>query len=1403
MLLMHVIGQAQGINCVESVTISLNPWGTAELNADMFLEGGQDLTNESVDINAVDCDDIAASPLTITVTADDSGETFSCTSELTVEDRTPPVAISKEPVYLVLSVDGEATLEVSDVDNGSFDQCSPTLEYELSKTAFTTNDLGENDVTFTVTDVYNNWNQTLVTVIVVEPVTNLACNDLINISLDATGSAIPEADWFLEGGPYDYNDLEVDPASLDCDDIGANIQYTVKSVSTGNTCWGELSVVDKLAPAVILKNNVTLSLTPGQNGESPAGRIFSTTLDNGSFDNCTPQEELIFEPEYFDLDCSDLGEVDLTVTVIDEYGNEASTYTTINVIFVGPEPEVILCPSDIVVDCSIELDDETVIENILGEPTIDNPGICANIDYQDVYGYDQNEDGDLDDTFELDGELIYEDYNVACKYGTISRSWTTANGLGCTQLIYVKNDGDTFDGTSMIDWPYSDNYFVDLADNDGSMSCNDLTASSSVDLESADENGANITIDCIEDFCEEPIWEEPGCSLIGWNLQSDTFYFDQGVCAVIQNRYTVINWCQYDDATGDGSWDYTVVAKYNDTDPAIIESEDTEISLACSDERSLSAYFGEVGTNCQLGTYKVEVYLDLFADEEIDYEWSSFSPIDLGNQNSPLWDDDDNNGIPDVRVGNPGNVDNLSTADVPQNFVYTINLPDDLPATTGNQSHIARWKVYDACGNATQQITNFTVTGEPVDDKAPTPYCINAATLLLTPDMDGNASATIYATDFNIGSFDNCTPAHLLRYTFEDINPAQDPSYNEADRSSSILITSPGGADEFDINMNMYVWDESDNRDYCATTLTVIVGECGAFSWDDDISYPLDLIEISAFGVPSESLTPEYLADNFEYALEDVMPVANDCWEEYIYVTYTDLVLNIGDGAYKILRTFTILNWMNAEVNEYLQVIKNYSSGDFICDWLPRSSTFDDCELGHSLSDDVEWPNDIVIEDHRIDPSELVLFSGVDPLDARPSFYNEPDMYEATFVDFLEELTVDTLKIKRVWTVERIDIQDVSWVYDQFINIDLTQFEPLISTNTLGLRPIPGVEVSTGVLTDDNGVVLNIGIPDIDPKKSDIAHNGLTIKDIMMIRSHILGITVLSPEQQMAGDVSTGDSFVSTIDLVMIERVILGIDTETSTEWTFTNITSDVTGENTDAVEYLGIKPGDVDDDATLDSFTAPDPAAAFQAEDIVMNAGQTYTVDIALSNGFSSLGLESHFDINPELISILEVNGETEDWFGSWNITNDSELHVTSYSNDVSSGDIEAGAVILTIEIFALQNTTLAEALNGSATRPSYVLDDAFELHLIDMELNNVIPSNNEEVNEELLVVYPNPASEFIQIQADKVSSVQLFDLTGQLVLQSKGDAKIPVHMLSAGQYLYSIQTEKGTNTGKLEIVH
>lgn len=115
---------------------------------------------------------------------DGSGNSAACSFTITVEDNIAPVAICQNFTG-ALDASGSVTISVSDIDNGSSDNCG-IQEMFLSKTTFTCDDLGDNTVELVVTDGTSSSTCTATVTILDETIPTFTCPDDVNETVIGT-----------------------------------------------------------------------------------------------------------------------------------------------------------------------------------------------------------------------------------------------------------------------------------------------------------------------------------------------------------------------------------------------------------------------------------------------------------------------------------------------------------------------------------------------------------------------------------------------------------------------------------------------------------------------------------------------------------------------------------------------------------------------------------------------------------------------------------------------------------------------------------------------------------------------------------------------------------------------------------------------------------------------------------------------------------------------------------------------------------------------------------------------------------------------------------------------------------------------------------------------------------------
>ena len=584
----------------------------------------------------------------------------------------------------------------------------------------------------------------------------------------------------------------------------------------GNTSYESftITVLDQAPPVAIALQNIVISLTADE-GDGSA-KLFAESVDNGSHDGCTGVKlEVRRETDV----CNIPG--NLTYNA-DGHPQDGS-----------PNPNSPNYDSDggaFVKFCCEDITNATV--DIDGDGELD-PG------YVQVW-LRVWDDGDMDGVYGTDGDNYNETWSFVKVEDKLAPSVTCPPDITITcaddyEDLSIVGAGQAFASCGEIDAQYNDIIVNLSACNEGFIrrrwsvvGRSDIFCDQTITLEPIPSIEVTVSFAQVQDFTAagcpddiavgEPTWIAGACDVLGYTVDTDTFYFEDGACYKLVNHWTVINWCEYEPNNpswnGEGIWEHTQIIKVTDeTTPEILDcapqmyavndhTDEDEDGIICEGKIILTnSAFDEGSDNCPTSWLKWTVLVDLWGDGTTDLEYSSFLPPFDSQYN-----DTNGNGIPDKYVAPTANGEEVQIA---------------LPDIEGSMSnHKVIWKVTDGCLNNTTCESSFMV----VDKKAPTPYCIDISSAV----MEGSGFVELWAIDFNLGSYDNCTSDENLRYTFTDVAPENDPLYDPTQRSSSKEFTCDD-VENSPVEVMMYVWDEKGNADFCLVNLTLVDnnGACG------------------------------------------------------------------------------------------------------------------------------------------------------------------------------------------------------------------------------------------------------------------------------------------------------------------------------------------------------------------------------------------------------------------------------------------------------------------------------------------------------------------------------------------------------------------------------------------------
>lgn len=237
--------------------------------------------------------------------------------QIKINDTEPPLVLTQN-LTISLGATGITTLDASQVDNGSSDNCS-ILEMSIDKTSFDCSDLGTNEITLTVVDEAGNTATSTATVEIVDNQPPVISVQNLTVSLDENGMASITAQ-MLDAGSTDncgIAEQSIDLTNFTCQHLGQHaVVLTVKDAS-GNVATGTatVSVQDNIAPSITCpddivlaycdpvtsfeietSDNCTQNITPSLMAGLPSGSAFptGTTIQtfeandgNGNKSNCS------------------------------------------------------------------------------------------------------------------------------------------------------------------------------------------------------------------------------------------------------------------------------------------------------------------------------------------------------------------------------------------------------------------------------------------------------------------------------------------------------------------------------------------------------------------------------------------------------------------------------------------------------------------------------------------------------------------------------------------------------------------------------------------------------------------------------------------------------------------------------------------------------------------------------------------------------------------------------------------------------------------------------------------------------------------------------------------------------------------------------------------------------------
>jgi len=314
----------------QSITVELDANGFVTITPEDLDMGSTDNCINfvtSVNILTFDCSNLGDNPVVFSIT-DVQGNVATCNAIVTVIDVLPPV-LDCQDIVVTLDESYTATLEVVDIFGGSLDNCT-ILNSEIDIHTFDCSNIGENEVTLTVTDQSGNVSTCTTTVMVEEGIfAPVAVCHNVTVPLQEDGIGVVQAISFDAGstGVRCFNGFSIDRDTFTCEDIGdpIPIELTVyNAAGETDTCIAYVNVVDGLSPDVVCPEDQSVV----SNGTYLLPDYFATG-EALAFDNCS--SSLVTSQYPAPGTPLDQGTYTISIIAEDVSGSESRCEFTLNV----------------------------------------------------------------------------------------------------------------------------------------------------------------------------------------------------------------------------------------------------------------------------------------------------------------------------------------------------------------------------------------------------------------------------------------------------------------------------------------------------------------------------------------------------------------------------------------------------------------------------------------------------------------------------------------------------------------------------------------------------------------------------------------------------------------------------------------------------------------------------------------------------------------------------------------------------------------------------------------------------------------------------------------------------------------------------------------------------------------
>jgi len=711
----------------------------------------------------------------------------------------------------------------------------------------------------------------------------------------------------------------------------------------------------------------------------------------------------------------------------------------------------------------------------------------------------------------------------------------------------------------------------------------------------------------------------------------------------------------------------------------------------------------------------------------------------------------------------------------------------------------------DACGNYATCCIYVTVK----DKKKPTPvvhYGLSTSLMCMNPQP----MIEIQAKWFDAGSFDNCTPKSKLKFdVYPKVFTCADRGYNDV----TITVTDESG--NFETVKSYIIVD--DNQGCCGPDTTN----------PPVITCPGDI-------------TVDALTNDCSGAFVDLDPATaiSDCNGAVTITNNSPYATSHGadaSGVYPIgttVVTFTAIDFCNKKstCKTTIKVKDGKKPSPVVFYGLAITLMEDTINGGGTITLVPEW-FDAGSFDNCTDNNDLVF-------SISPSVFNCDSLGERNV-----RITVTDESGNSEYVNTYIIVQDPAGVCVTNFTANIAGLiktedgDKISAVNMMAMTPDTMYEKRV----DGDYVMLDLKGGekyDIIPQKGDDYTNGVSTRDLIIMKNHILGKNIIqSPYKLIAADVN-GDKIINTADLIILRKLVLGtVDTLPGDySWKFidgnyifspfspaltqnypTSVSIAKLKENKDNISFIGTKMGDLNSSVLASATSNTGDIEVRGNENIKLYAltseakSRAINVDFTPEMAVSTDGIQMEIVFDPTIVKYVGMDQGLLTGFAA-----NANLNTSALANGIikmSWVTNDAISIDPSKAVFSMKFERISEEGQVKFKLNQYGLN----AEIYNGESNTY---NIELVNEKVETVdgfalfqnRPNPLQTFTSIgfNLPEASDIELsiFDMDGKIVKTirgsyPKGTNKVDLEWTnSKGVYYYMLTAGKNVSTKKMIVI-